>query len=173
MADEVTPELVAKAVEDATAAVKADFEKRLNAEVELRKAAEKTATENATAIAKIREESRTREFIAKAEKTPEWGKGEEFGVVLAKIEMALTKEEFASFDQKRLAIHKQLAQSALLTELGVQGEPEASNAEAKLESLAKARLKDHKDETYAQAYAAVCKTTEGSALLSQSLHEEK
>ena len=166
--DGVTPEQVAEVEKRLTA----DFEKRLNAEIELRKAAEKTATDNATAIAKIREESRTREFIAKAQVTPEWGKGDEFGPVLAKIEAALTADEFKAFDAKRLAIHKQLEQSALLTELGVQGETDAASPEAKLDMLAKARMKDH-DETYAAAYAAVCKTADGSVLLSQSLRKEK
>lgn len=179
MADEkevVTPDQVAtaiaKAVDEAQASVRAEFEKKLKAETDAREKAEKAAADNATAIAKIRQESRDREFVAKAALTPEWGEAKTFGPVLAKIEAALTPDEFKAFDTKLHAIHKQLDQSRLLTELGVQGETDHATPGAKLDSMAKGYMKDHQGVTYEAAYAAVCKTPDGAVLLSQSLRNE-
>ena len=156
-----------------------DLQKQVETAEAARKAAEATATDlakkldgQAAAIAKMQTERRNTEFVAKARTIPAFGKAEEFGPILAKIEGALTAEEYGKVETRFKAINDQLGASELLREIGGGGGDEPASATAKLDALAKVHQKE-KGVTYEAAYAVVIKSAEGSALFRQATKEAK
>lgn len=156
-----------------------DLQKKVDEAESARKAAETTATDlskklddQAAAIAKMQGEKRVAEFVAKARTLPVMGAAETFGPILAKIEGALTAEEYTVFEKQLIAINTQAGVSDLLKELGGGGGDEGHGAEDKLNALAKAHQKE-KGVTFEAAYAEVIKSAEGSALFRQATKEAK
>lgn len=144
---EPDPDPVAKA----DPVVKAEIEK-----------ARQEAAEAKAEIAKMREQSEIREYVAKAAAFPGLGEPPAVGPVLRKIARALTDEEYAAFDQSLTALHKQA--EPLFREFGKSGDTDAATPEDRLDRLAKAAVaKSEGKLTYEQAYANAALSPEGRA----------
>jgi hypothetical protein len=147
------PEGVAKMIKD----TQEELKKSQTANAELAKS-----------VAKMVDESITKDYVAKASSFDNLGiKPEEFGPVLKSI-ASVSPEAFAKVEAVLKAANEAIAKGSLFSEFGADGDNGAAvtreDAWGQITTLADARVTKGENATQAQAIEAVLKTAEGRKL---------
>jgi len=125
-------------------------------------------------IASLKDAEEAKQYVAKAEKLPGFGKPEVFGPILQKIAKALSPEEYKTLSQQLAGVQAIAKTNTLFAELGVGGETETPRPLDKLNQMAAQMVaKSEGKLTAAQAYTAALHTPEGQTLYAAHLAEKE